>query len=208
MKFCSVLLIASVLLAASGSPKITYSKSFPGSTPAYVQVDLAPDGTAAYRETPNDPNPISFVMTPEDTKEIFDLSDKLEHFKRPLDANLKVAFMGAKTFRFENGTEKNEAKFNYSLDEDAKALLDKFERITETQMLIFELERTIRFDKLGVNKALLQLESALDRKRIVGRERFLPLLDRIAKNETYMHMARERAAALADFFRKDAPKPE
>ena len=45
-----------------------------------------------------------------------------------------------------------------------------------------------------------------DRKRLVGVERFLPLLDRVAKNDTYLHMARERAAALADVFRNPKPK--
>ena len=87
-------------------------------------------------------------------------------------------------------------------------LLDRFEKVSETQSLYFDLERTIRFDKLGVQKSLLQIEAALDRKRLIGGERFLPLLDRVAKNETYMHMARERAAALADFFRKDKVKVE
>jgi hypothetical protein len=207
MKFCIALAFSSLLFGAS-LPKITYSKSFPGSVPPYVAVEIASDGSTVYRETPDDANPITFQMSPEDTKEIFDLAEKLDHFKRPLDANLKIAFMGTKTFRFEDGSGKTETKFNYSQDEDAKALLDKFERVTETQMLYFDLERTIRFDKLGVNRALLQLEMALDRKRLVGRERFLPLLDRIAKNETYMHMSRERAAAMADFFRKEKAKPE
>jgi hypothetical protein len=116
--------------------------------------------------------------------------------------------MGAKTFRFEDGNVKQEAKFNYSQDEDAKVLLDWFEKMTETQMLYFELERAVRFDKLGVNRAVLQIESAVDRKRFIGPERFLPLLDRIAKNEAFMHMARERAATLADSFRNPKPKTE
>jgi hypothetical protein len=197
-----------IVLAAADLPKVTYSKSFPGSVPAYVEIEVASNGKAVYRETPNDPNPINYQMPEEDTKAIFELCDKLDHFKRPLDANLKIAFMGKKTFRYQNGAEKSETTFNYSQDEDAKALLDRFEKVSETQSLYFDLERTIRFDKLGVNKSLLQLETALDKKRLIGPERFLPLLDRIAKNETYMHMARERAAALADFFRKDKAKPE
>ena len=196
------------VLAAADLPKVTYSKSFPGSVPAYVEIAVASNGKAVYRETPNDPNPINYQMPEEDTKAIFELCDKLDHFKRPLDANLKIAFMGKKTFRYENGAEKFETTFNYSQDEDAKALLDRFEKVSETQSLYFDLERSIRFDKLGVNKSLLQLETALDKKRLIGPERFLPLLDRIAKNETYMHMARERAAALADYFRKDKAKPE
>jgi len=48
------------------------------------------------------------------------------------------------------------------------------------------------------------LQSAMDRNRIVAGEQFLPMLDRVAKNETYMHTARERAAEIADAIR--APK--
>jgi hypothetical protein len=115
--------------------------------------------------------------------------------------------MGQKTFRYQDGSVKNEVQFNFSMDETAKALLDWFERITETQQLYFGLERTVKFDKLGVNKSLLQLESAWDRNRLVTPQRFLPLLDRVAKNESYLHMARERAAALADTLRNPKPKP-
>jgi hypothetical protein len=208
MKLAFAIAFAAALLQAASTPAVTYSKSFPGSVPAYVEIEVASDGKATYRETPDDPNPINYQMSDEDTKAIFELCEKLEQFKRPLDANLKVAFMGKKTFRYVNGAEKHEVTFNYSQDEDARLLLDRFEKVSETQSLYFDLERTIRFDKLGVQKSLLQIETALDKKRLVSPERFLPLLDRIAKNETYMHMARERAASLADFFRKEKAKPE
>jgi hypothetical protein len=203
---------ALLLLIASGlafaEPRVIYSKSFPGSNPAYVQIEVSKDGSALYKETATDDNAVRFRLDPADAAAIFALADKMDHFKRPLESGLKVAFMGAKTFRFEDGNVKQEAKFNYSQDEDAKVLLDWFEKMTETQMLYFELERAVRFDKLGVNRAVLQIESAVDRKRFIGPERFLPLLDRIAKNEAFMHMARERAATLADSFRNPKPKTE
>jgi hypothetical protein len=206
MKSPVLLLAAAGLLAADTVPKVLYTKSFPGSVPAYVSVELLKSGQAVYKEAPDDPDPISFKVSPEDTNEIFSLVDKLERFKRPLESNLKVANMGMKTFRFEDGATRNEAKFNYSLDADANLLLDWFERMTETQRLHFDLERTAKFDRLGVNKTLLQIEAAYDRKRLIGVDRFLPLLDRVAKNDSYLHMARERAAALADAFRNPKPK--
>jgi hypothetical protein len=202
-----VLTIAATAAFAADAPRIIYTKSFPGSVPAYVGVQLTKDGSATYQEAPNDEEPVQMKLPEEDTNTIFALAEKLERFKRPLESNLKVANMGVKTLRFENGSEKNEVKFNYSLDEDAKLLVDWFERITETQQLHFNLERTVRFDRLGVNKSILQLEAAYDRNRLVGLNRFLPLLDRVAKNDVYLHMARERAAALADAFRNPRPKP-
>ncbi|HYI93291.1 MAG TPA: hypothetical protein VEX68_07090 [Bryobacteraceae bacterium] len=206
MRLAILLSVAASVYANDSSARIHYTKSFPGSVPAYVSIELQKSGQAVYKEAPDDEQPVEFKMSSEDTAEIFNLAEKLERFKRPLESGLKVANMGVKTFRFEDGSAKNEVKFNYSLDEDARVLSDWFERITETQRLQFDLERTAKFDRLGVNKTLLQIQSAYDRKRLVGVERLLPLLDRVAKNDSYLHMARERAAALAEGFRNPKPK--
>ena len=135
------------------------------------------------------------------SSDLFDLADKLGRFDRPLESPLRVAFMGMKTFRFDGGTEKHEVKFNYSEDVDARALADWFERIIETEQHLINLERAAKYDKLGVNKALLLLQVSFDRKRLVAPQQLLPMLDRIAKNDTYIHMARERAAGMADAIR-------
>jgi len=202
----AALLLAVSLYATESAPKVLYTKSFPGSIPAYVSIELLKSGQAVYKEALDDENPVEFKLSAEDAAEIFGLVDKLEGFKRPLESNLKVANMGMKPFRFEDGAAKHEVKFNYSLDEDARLLQDWFERITETQRLFFDLERTAKFDRLGVNKTLLQIEAAYDRKRLVGADRLLPLLDRVAKNDSYLHMARERAAALGDAIRNPKSK--
>jgi len=200
-----VLALATVsLLGAADGPRLSFSKSFPGSVPAYVEIALDKSGEATYKEATDDDRPLRFQVAEADVNEIFGLADKLGHFNRPLEAPLKVAFMGTKTFRFENGPEKHEVKFNYSEDVDAQALLDWFERISETEQHMISLERTVKYDKLGVNQALLLLQISLERKRLVAAQQLLPMLDRVAKNDSYMHMARERAASLAEAIR--APK--
>jgi len=199
------------LLAAAGSvlagdgPRLTYSKSFPGSMPAYVQITLDKAGQVEYREAADDDSPLKFKMTEAETNEVFGLSEKLGYFKTPVESGLKVAFMGKKTFRYENGAEKHEVEFNYSEDVNAKALWEWFERMTESAQLRIELERTAKYDKLGVVKALTQLGSAMERKRAVGLDQYLPTLDRIIKNESYMHTARVRASEIAETIRKGAP---
>ncbi len=201
-------LLAAVALWAADAPRIVYSKSFPGSRPAFAEIRVERSGDGEYREAPDEDMPLKFRLSEADTSEIFALADKLDHFKRPLEANLKVANMGMKTFRFEEGATRNEVKFNFSLDTDARAIADWFERIIETEGHFINLERAARFDKLGVYKVILNLEAAHDRKRLVAPEQFLPLLDRVAKNDSYVHMARERAAALAESFRAPKAKPE
>jgi hypothetical protein len=87
------------------------------------------------------------------------------------------------------------------MDESAKALNDWFEAITETERLFAELKRSARHDKLGVHDALIHIESAWMQKRLTGADQFLPLLDQIAQNEIYLHMARQRAAMLGESIR-------
>jgi hypothetical protein len=204
MRWFLLPLLASVLCAAD-APRVVFIKSFPQSNPAYTQISLDPGGNAEYREAEDDDLPLKFKLTETEAKEIFDLAGKLDHFKRPLESPLKVAFMGMKTFRWENGAEKTEAKFNYSADLDAQALLEWFERMSESAQHRIDLERAAKYDRLGVFKSLNLLISAYERKRLVGLEQYLPTLDRISKNESYMHTARARAAELAEAIRN--PKP-
>jgi hypothetical protein len=204
MKWALFFLVGALAFAAEG-PRLFYSKSFPGSKPAYVQVNLNRNGDVEYREAPEEDNPIQFRLSDSETDEIFGLVEKAGSLKRPLDAHLKVAFMGTKTFRYENGSEKDEEQFNYTQDPAAQMLADWFERIAETAQRRIDLERTAKYDKLGVVDSLLQLQILLDRKRLLAAEQFLPLLDRVANNESYMHTARARAAEVAAAIR--APKP-
>ena len=205
MKTLGLLVVVAGMAAAADVPRVSYTKIFPGSDPAYMATTIDRNGAVTYRET-KDEEPEMFQMEADAVKAIFELADKLDHFKKPLESGLKVAKTGDKTFRWENGAETNEAKFNYSLDENAKTLQDWFERVSESERALMLLRRNIRFDKLGVNDAVLRVDAAWTQKRLVGREQFLPLLDRIAKNETFINLARERAARLATTMRADSAK--
>ncbi|MBL8230613.1 MAG: hypothetical protein JNL98_19130 [Bryobacterales bacterium] len=207
-------LLVAMLVLGSGAwgadlpARIFYSKSFPGSTPAFVQITVDKSGRVEYREAADDNDPYLSKLSAEEVNEMFGLAEKLDWFRRPLESGLKVAKMGEKTFKMENHNPSGEVKFNFTMDEDGKLLHDWFERLTESAFMRAALERTARFDKLGVNKVLLQLESLFDRKRLVGLEQYLPMLDRVAKNESYLNMARERAAGLAEAIRAAKPKAE
>ena len=190
--------------AVSDVPRLDYTKFFKGSVPEYVSIAIEKSGQVTYQEAADDERPIRFQISPDQVNEFFALAGKLDRFTRPLESPLKVAHMGIKTFRIEDGATKSEVKFNYSDDSDARELADRFERITDTEQNFINLERAVKFDKLGVNQALLLLQSTYEKKRLIAPEQFLPLLNRVIKNESYMHMSRERASSLADLFRSPA----
>jgi len=202
----AVALLIIVAGAAMGAPRLYYSKFFKGSVPEYVAITVERDGKATYQEAKDDDNPLRIQLAEADTQELFALADKLDHFQRPIESGLKVANLGVKTFRFEDGAEKHEIQFNYSLDATAQTLLDWFERVSESEQNLVNLERAVKFDHLGVNEALLQLQVTLEHRRVVAPEQFLPLLDRVSKNESFMHIARERAAGMAEAIRKASPE--
>jgi hypothetical protein len=193
---------------AVAAPRLIYTKSFPGSVPAFIEIAVARSGDGVYKEDPKDEDPLKFQLSSADTDQIFHLADSLGHFSQPLEAKAKVANMGMKTFRYEEGAEGagtdvkfSEVKFNFSENPDAQALADWFERMAETERAYIELERAVRFDKLGVQDAILRIEIVRDQKRLTAPQQFLPLLDRVAKNESFLHIARDRAGELADQIR-------
>ena len=207
MKSIAIVLLGFCALLAQAQ-KLTIIREFPGSTPPHLMVEIDPSGKGVYKEGADSEWPIKFTLLPTEVKELFDLAARCDYFKRELESGLKVAFMGTKTFRWEQGATKQEVKFNYTQDESGKLLQDWFEKIAESEQHFLRLERSVKYDKLGVNQALLYIATADDKKRIVGLEQFLPLLDRVQKNEAFLHMARERAAQLYDAFKTRMANPE
>lgn len=201
--FLAALLVAGSLSATA--PRLIYTRSFPGSSPDYFRIVIDSGGALEYSEAPADPQPLHAHLDDGETASLFDMSASLDHFKTTLESGLKVANTGKKVFRFEDGKgAATETTFNFSLNPTAQKLLDKLEQIAATERAYLDLDRTIHFDKLGVNDSLAQIESLWLRKQLAAPNQFIPLLDRVANHQAFMHLARERAAHLKDEFVKPA----
>ena len=189
-----------------GAVQIFFSKSFPGSRPEYFEVTVDSTGRTSYREDQRDDDPLQFTLSEEETRQVFELAERLGRFERPLQSNLKVAFTGTKTLRYTGAAgEVRETSFTYSTDQDAQAIVGWFEKAGETERHRIELERVVQFDPLGVHKALLLFQSSFDDGRVVATQQFLPILKTIAEQSKFMHMTRARAAALIE--RIEAVRP-
>jgi len=186
----------------ASSPRLIFIKSFPGSVPDYVWIGVDKGGALEYKESQKaDEQPVKAQLPDSDVAALFGLAEKLGYFKGQLESGLKVANTGKKTFRYEPETGTPiEAVFNYSLDANAQQLLEKFEQIAATERGYIDLDRTVHFDKLGVNDALAEIESLWLRKQLTAPLQFVPLLDRVSSRPAFMHLARERAARLKDQF--------
>jgi len=185
----------------AATPKLTYTKTFPGSVPEYMYVTVDRTGALEYSESRGDDRPLTAQLPDADAAALFAMAEKLAYFKPPLESGLKVANMGKKTFRYdnENGVA-TQTSFNYSTNETAQQLLQRFEQIAATEHAYIDLDRTVHFDKLGVNDALAEIESLWLHKQLAAPQQFIPLFTRIATHESFMHLVRERAARLKDEF--------
>jgi hypothetical protein len=198
---------ASFLVPAAGAnpgATVTYRRVFKGSTPEFIEVKVIDQGKCTFdiRQLDDDVDPEPFEVGPAVQKQIFDLAAQLKNFAVPsLDVQKKIANLGQKTFRYENGSETHETSFNYTLNPTANQLMQIFEGLARQQQDLVLLERQAKYDRLGVNDALLQFETDLDHRQLPEPERMLPILDQIAADSHYLEIARTRARALAERIR-------
>jgi hypothetical protein len=183
------------------SARLDFTKVFPQSQPAYVGITVESSGAAVFKTDPQDEQPVKFQLSSAETAELFALANKVD-LSQKWEAPLKVAFMGTKTIRYENDGKTGQQVYNYTENPDARLLTDWFERISESEQCYIDLERSVKYEKIGVNESLLLLQSEWERQRLVAPQQFLPLLDRVIKSDSYVQMARKRAQALADTFRE------
>ncbi len=191
---------AVLLMALLLNQKLVFTKTFPQSQPAYTGIAVDESGAAEFRTDPKDEQPVTFQLSPAETTELFGLAAKVD-LNAKLESPLKVAFMGKKTIAIVKDGQAVEQTFNFTEDANARELADWFERISESEWCFLNLERAVKYEKIGVNETILRLQVAWERKRLVAPKQFLPLLDRIVKSDSYVQMARTRAANLADVFR-------
>jgi hypothetical protein len=190
---------------ASTGAKLTFRRIFKSSSPEFIEISVREDSDdASYeiRQLDDDPGAAKFQVSPALRAKMFALAQQLNHFQgQDLDVHRKIANLGEKTFRWEQGPDTHEVKFNYTLNASASQLLQIFEGLARQQELLMLLERRMKYDRLGINDALLQFETELNRKLLPEPERALPTLDQIAGDSRFVEIGRQRARNLAERIR-------
>jgi hypothetical protein len=189
----------------AGPSTFTYRRIFKSSTPEFIEIKIHEDsdtGSYEIRQLDEDPGAAPFEVSHVLHSKIFELIAQLNEFKGlDLDVHRKIANLGEKTFRWERGTESHEVKFNYTVNTEASQLLQICEGLARQQELIELLQRRMKYDRLGVNDALLELEADLSKGVLPEPQRLLPLLDQIAADSRFVEIARQRARTLAERIR-------
>lgn len=198
-----LLLVCTVSVFAQ--ERILFSRVFLGATPERFEASVDRDGRVTYSEA--DEEPVEFQLNNQEVEQRFKQAEALDFFAKNLASDRKnIASSGKKVLRYETyGVVKGEAAFDYSEDSIARDLAGWFIKVAETRQHLLELERVVRFDRLGINQALVHLEDAFDRNRVIAPQQLVPILTQIQLQQNIVHLARARAAGLLE--RIEAQKP-
>ncbi len=191
--------------AAGDAPRVTFRRLFKSSTPELIEITV-PEGSepATYeiRQLDDDPGSTPFEIGDALRSRIFSLAGELNHFQgQDLDVHRKIANLGEKTFRWQQGAIVYETKFNYTLNAPATQLLQIFEGLARQQEHLELLTRRMKYDRLGINDALMECDTDFSRGLLPEPQALLPVLDQIAADGHIVDIARQRARALAERIR-------
>ncbi len=199
-----LLSLPALLVSAPDSATLTYRRVFKSSSPEFIEIKLNENGGASYdiRQLDEPPYPQPLEIGAPLRSKTFELAAQLNYFRDlQLDIRRRIANLGEKTFRYERGGQASEVSFNYTLNATANQLMQIFEGLARQQEHLIKLQRRMKYDRLGVNEALLQFESDLNRKILPEPERLLPTLEQIANDSRFVEIARQRARTLAERIR-------
>jgi len=193
-------LLSPIARAKPDDATITFRKVFKSSYPEFTEIKVAQSGAATYdiRQLSDAAAPQPAQISPALAARIFDLAGKLHDFQGlDLEMHHRIANLGQKTFTYQHGPETHSVTFNYTLNEPASQLLTIFEDLARQQTDLSDLQRTMRYDRLGVNDVLQQVQKDYENKLFPEPEQFLPALDQLAADTHFIDIARQRARTLA-----------
>jgi hypothetical protein len=180
---------------------VSYSQDFPGSDPEHYTITVSNDGHSRYKsdgklsqqQDPGDEEEFSFVLSPQTTQQIFELTKRAHYFEGKIDSKKKVASTGTKILIYHDGAQENKATFNYSSVSSVQALTQLFQGLSSTLEFGRRLQYYYRHQKLGLNEQLTNMEDAQAGKQLGDITPVLPILNEIAKDPTVINVARSRA---------------
>ena len=208
--FLSVLMAASAFAqpdkpqpAKPGTPQVTFDLLWRAVDPQWYQISIDSAGRASYQsqprtqpnETPGDPYMLKFTATAKVRDEVFQLTRDLNFFAEDLSYKGKehIADTGAKTLSYTAEGRTTKSTFNWSPNPKAQELTTLFQRMSNCFELGRQLDYALRFDKLGVDQKLKELETLQRADPLPGLQVLEPTLQRILDDPETMNISRQRA---------------
>jgi len=209
--FLLCILSAPILLAqqpatTTTDTTVTYLFSWTQGVPwTSYSIAVKSDGKTHFSGVPHpdsqdadtDPYELDFTMWESDRQKIFDLAQKLNYFQGNYESRLKhIAQTGSKTLEYRSPSVHGSSTFNYSQDPDVQALNKIFMGIATSVDYGRKLTFQYRFDKLGMDQRLKELQELANSHEVEELHIIAPILRRIANDPNLMNISRKTAEHL------------
>ena len=183
---------------SQGIPWHAYSITVQADGRTHFQGTPAPD-TATGGDT--DLFQQDFTMSEVNRSKIFDLAKKLNYFQSDFDSHLKrIAQTGSKTLAYTSAAAHGSTTYNWSQNADVQELSRLFVAIANTLDYGRKLSFQYRFDKLGMDARLKELEDIRANHYVEELNAIAPILRKIANDPDMMHISRQAAQQLLRTF--------
>lgn len=167
-------------------------------------IEVHMDGRSHFDGTPhpdqtndNDPVQQDFNMSEASRLKVFELTQKANYFRGDFDSHLKhIARTGEKTLQYRSAQINGSTSYNWSQNADIQQLTKFFQGVALTidygRILAFQY----RFDKLGMDQRMKELEDLEANHGVEELAIIAPILHRIAGDSNLMNISRESARRL------------
>ncbi len=205
--FCPMLLAQAQPPAApvAAQASVRYSFDWPQGVPwQKYSIDVESDGKTHFDGIPHpdqpsdtDPYQQDFVMSAANRQRVFELAQKLNYFQGDFDSHLKhIAQTGKKTLQYQSPQVQGVTTYNWSQNADVEELTRLFDGIALTIDYGCKLTFQYRFDKLGMDQRLKELEDLQASKGVQELAVIAPILRKIASDPNLMNISRRSAQHL------------
>jgi len=167
-------------------------------------IQVQADGQTHFEGTPNPsqrgatgPVKEDFVISEANRREIFDAAQKLNYFQGNFDSHLKhIAQTGTKTLEYKSANTHGSSTYNYSQNPTVQSLTKLFLGLATTIDFGHKLAWQYRYDKLGLDQQLRELEELQAGHQVEELFVIEPILRKIADDPNVMHISRLSAQHL------------
>ncbi len=177
-----------------GIPWQTYTITVEADAKTHFQGTPSPDIAAG---SDNDVFQQNFTMSEANRSKIFNLAKRLNFFQGDLDSHLKrIAQTGNKTLEYKSATVHGSSTYNWSQNSDVQELTRLFVAVANTLDYGRKLAFDYRFDKLGLDARLKELEDMRANHYAEELNAIEPILRKIADDPDMMNISRQAAQHL------------
>lgn len=185
--------------ANSPQPTVTFTLDWPSVEPHRYVIAVDSEGNAVYRSwtaesSAEDPYVQKFAVSAAARDRIFTLARQLNYFNGDFEYHKhRVAFTGDKTLAYADSERQYVTRYNWSENGSVMELTTLFQGMSATIESGRHLEHLYRFDRLGLDEELKNLESLAADHQAAELQIIAPVLEQLASDPAVMNMAHQRA---------------